>query len=465
MTRPTNVRYYVLAALCLITFINYVQRNAFGPLETTIRERLGLAQADTGMAIAAFFLIYALMQIPTGKLAQHWGPRRALAAYSIGWSLAAAALGLSVGVVDLVAYRAVMGALQAGIFPCATLIMVAWLPPTRRAFASAMLNSFMLLGGAAVNNFTGFLLAPLGWRAVLFLYAVPGILVAVWFYAWFRNRPAEHGMVNAEELAIIGDPPPPERARATTRAALAAVLLSAPLWLLCAQQFCRAGASRFGDSWLSTYLQEVPLKDRVADDLRAPRDGETWFRTALLEAERVKQISDQRKAYANHLTSVPQYAGVIGGLFGGLLSDWLLRRTRRRRVARNGVAIASLGLAIACFAPMFAVASAESQIFYYSLGFFISSFASPCAYALSMDVGGKNLPVVFGAMNMVGNFGAAAMSQVVPEMNKLPGGWTASLILFVAVHAVALVCWLFLNPNRPIGESSDPPARPPESPT
>src|SRR5262245_37019295 len=63
--RPTHVRYYVLAALCVITFINYVQRNSLGGLETTIRADLSISKEDTGLALGAFFWIYALMQIPT----------------------------------------------------------------------------------------------------------------------------------------------------------------------------------------------------------------------------------------------------------------------------------------------------------------------------------------------------------------------------------------------------------------
>ena len=85
------------------------------------------------------------------------------------------------------------------------------------------------------------------------------------------------------------------------------------------------------------------------------------------------------------------------------------------------------------------------------LGMFVSTCAAPCAYAITMDVGGKNLPVVFGAMNMLGNFGAAAITGLVIPLNRWTGGWQGSLILFVSIHAVALLCWLVLNPNRTIG--------------
>ncbi len=435
--RPTRVRYYVLAALLAITIVNYLQRNSFGSLESTIRKALVTDTTMTGRAGAAFFWIYALLQIPTGRLAQRWGPRLALTVYCIGWSFAAAALALSVGVYDLIAYRGIMGAFQAGIFPCATLIMVAWLPASRRGFASALLNSFMLIGSIIASHLTGLLLTPLGWRWVMIAYAAPGVLLGIWFYWWFRNRPEEHPGVNAEELAVIGGSDPanakaetPTKEEPTAPSAIPwrAILLSVPLWLICAQQFCRAGSNRFLDVWLSTYLQEVPL--------------------ISMENE------DARKEFASHLTALPSYGAILGGPIGGLISDGLLRRFGRRRIARNGVAAVSLMLAVCCYLPVFLVASAEWQVFFFSLGYFVATLAAPCAYALSMDVGGKNLPIVFGAMNMVGNFGAAAMSQAVPLVNKYFNGWNSAIVLFIGMHAAAAIIWLFLNPNRTIGDPS-----------
>jgi MFS family permease len=355
--------------------------------------------------------------------------------FALGWSVSTAALAFAHGTFTLSAARVVMGAFQAGIFPCATLVMVAWLPPTRRALASGILNSCMLIGGALVYNFTAWFQAPFGpfdWRALFALYGVPGVVWAAAFYVWFRDLPSQHRAVNEAELDVIG---PTSRGHLSAadalkqKASLAAVALSTALWLICLQQFCRAGANRFVDNSLSTYLQRVPL--------------------LAMEDEA------SRKALANQFASLPQYAGVVGGLFGGFISDWVLRRTKSRRLGRNGVAIVSLAVTVLCYIPIFFVAGAGAQVFFFCLGYFLGSFSAPCAYAISMDVGGKNVPVVFGAMNMVGNFGAAAMPRIVPRLNAWAGGdWRASIALFVGVHVVAMACWFFINPDRTIGEKS-----------
>ena len=160
--RPTLVRHLVLAALLAITAVNYIQRNSIGAAETTIRAELKLDMRDTGDAISAFFLTYALLQVPSGWLAQRLGARAALTLYAAGWSAATGLCALADGLLGLYAARLLMGALQAGIFPCCTLILASWYPTSRRGLASALLNSFMLIGGAVGVPLTAVLLGPLG---------------------------------------------------------------------------------------------------------------------------------------------------------------------------------------------------------------------------------------------------------------------------------------------------------------
>jgi sugar phosphate permease len=480
---PTYVRHLVLAALCAITTINYIQRNSVGGAETTIRSDLHLTRNDTGDAMGAFFLTYALCQVPSGWLAQRWGGRRALTLFAAGWSIVMAFTAAATNLPAFVGARWAMGALQSGIFPCCTMILASWYPATRRGLASAILNSFMLIGGVIASVVTGLLIGPLGWRWLFLLYAVPGLIWAVWFAKWFRNRPREHPAVNAAELAIISpDLSRPKAEPGNTscdvlsrsqaplgnagREALlrfpsevrreaelpdvhsqaelgneeerqrgaevveliqrvvkpsipwAAIFLSSALWLICIQQFCRAGALRFFDQWLPTYLQEA---------------------------------RGQTREEANLWTSLPMWAGVIGGPIGGLLSDFVLARTGSRRAARQGVAIGSIIVGLLIYGLAYHVADVRGAVLLACLGLFIMTFSSPCAYALTMDMGGRNLGVIFGTMNMAGNLGAWAFTKFIPRV-VTDRGWNGALLVFAGMHIVAIVCWLLLNPNGLIGE-------------
>jgi MFS family permease len=462
--RPSTLRHWVLASLLVITAINYIQRNAISPAATTIEEDLHISGRQLDLAAGAFFLAYTLLQVPSGWLAQRWGPRLTLALYAAGWSLAFVLCALATGFLELYLGRLAMGALQAGVFPCATLILQVWYPSTQRGLATALLNSFMLLGSAGGVMLAGYLLEPLGWRGVFLLYAGPGLVWAAWFVWWFRNNPAEHAGVNQAELDLLAGPPPdlplltprpgarelagapsggivapspvsalpsrppdslPHLPAAATEEAVARpaatwllVLTSVPLLLLCTQQCFRAAANRLFDSRLPTYL------------------------------ERQRGLSKKDAAV---LSSYPQWAGIVGGIFGGALSDLVLRRTRSRRLARNGIAILSLFSSMAVYLAAWFVADTTQAMLVLSAGAFLFCFSSPCAYALCIDIGGKHLAVVFGLMNMVGNLGSTLFVSSIMTLVRL-GGWEMALMIWLGLHLAAIVCWFFLDPNVVIGE-------------
>jgi ACS family glucarate transporter-like MFS transporter len=152
---------------------------------------------------------------------------------------------------------------------------------------------------------------------------------------------------------------------------------------------------------------------------------------------------------------MPQIAGVLGSLLGGWISDYVLRRTGRRRLGRNGVAVASLAISSGLYLFAYSSPRVEVAVSLISLAFLISTFASPCAYALTMDVGGRNTAVVFSTMNMLGNIGAWASHRVVGMLLERSPDWDPILAVYLGLHLVPLLCWLILKPNVVIGEISD----------
>jgi ACS family glucarate transporter-like MFS transporter len=461
LSRPTIVHHLVLVSLLAITVINYIQRNAINPAATTLEEdaTLGLTESEVGFILGAFFLSYTIMQVPSGMVARALGAKWALILFAAGWSLALGGCALATNFLGLYLGRLAMGALQAGIFPCASLILQVWYPASRRGLATALLNSFMLIGGVAGALITGRLLGPLGWRVLFGLFMIPGLVWALWFAWWFHNRPEDHPGVNPAELNVIADREPaagppgeldtaprpgtppsekvlarhdslverPERPTLLVRAYPAIrVSRRGLLWLavlaltlVCTQQAFRAGANRLVDTWMPTYY------------------------------EKERNTSKEMGAY---LSAFLQALGVVGGIAGGLLSDEVLRRTRSRRAARNGVALFSLLGSVALYVLAYPIGNVYLASVVFGLGVFLFCFSSPCAYALTLDIGGRYLAVIFGLMNMAGNLGAFAFVSFVPWLREV-GGWNLVLLVFVGMHLAAALCWLLLDPNATIDEA------------
>jgi MFS transporter, ACS family, D-galactonate transporter len=425
--RPTSVRHFVLAALLFVTTINYIQRNSLPVAKTSVAGDLDLSAEAVGYAAAAFFLSYAIFQVPSGWFASRAGARLALTLYTAAWSLCVGLTAVAVGFYDLFGYRLLLGALQAGIFPCATLVLAAWYPESRRGIATALLNSFQLLGSAACASLTGKFVEPVGWRNLFALYAVPGLVWAVWFFWWFRNDPRDHRGVNSAELALLAkrstvepEPAGGPTADAPSRAPIPwlVILTSLPLWLVFAQQTMRSGATRFSDNWMNTFFEEA----RGAS-----------------------------KETAGVLTAVSLIAAVLGGIVGGMLSDAILIRTGSRAYARKGVAVGSLFVGILFFLLAYSIRDVWLATTVFAVGAFFTTFASPCAYSLTIDMGGKHVAIVFALMNMFGNLGSMAFVALVPLLNAW-GGWDAALALFAGLHVASAVCWLFIDTRVVVGE-------------
>ncbi|HEY8505391.1 MAG TPA: MFS transporter [Gemmataceae bacterium] len=424
--RPTRVRYVVLAGLCLVACLAYVQRGALGIAESTVRTDLGISEELSGQAIGVFFLAYALFQIPTGMLVDAWGARWALLLFGMAGA-ATVALGAAGGVALLLLGRLLMGVAQAGLFPAATRCIATWFPLSRRAFATGTLTAFMSVGGALGALLTGTLLGVTDWRTIFVLYAVPGVLWSIWFFAWFRDRPEEHPSANGAERDLIaagrlvpagGDSDPRPRTpwlRLFTRLALLA---------LCGQQFFRAMATVLYLSWFATFLQET-------------------YRLSPGEAGRY--------------TTFPLIGVTTGSFAGGMLSDWVLLRTGSRRWARRGVAVAGPLVGVCLFAAAYFIPTPAAGVAVITAAAFFAAFANPCAYSLTIDMGGRHIGSVFSTMNMAGNLGAAAFPLIVPAWVRLAGGdWGTVLFLVGGLYLAGIFGWLLLDPQRQILEEDEP---------
>ena len=415
--RPTSVRFLVLAALCVAASLAYLCRNSIGVAESTIRQELELTERQMGWVIAIFFLSYALAQIPTGWCADYFGSRRSIPVFALAWSMATAIMGSSAGMPMLILTRLGNGIAQAGLFPASNATIGKWFPDTRRAVACGSLASFMSIGGAVGVAATGILVTAVGWRLTFAGYGLLGVFFALIFFGLFRDVPAEHRWANPAERSLIGEP---THSKKKVPGAWLGIYLSPPTWWICGQQFCRGAGQIFFASWFATYLQET------------------------------RGVS---VAQSGILNSLPLAGIVAGALIGGMVSDYVLAKTGSRRWARSGVAAISMLLCAMFVVIAYFIANPVLAVSVIACGTFCAAVGGPCAYTVTIDLGGEYTAVLFGTMNMIGNLGAFAFIRVVPEVTDSLG-WDAVLGVFAVLYLGAAVCWLLVNPNGSILDRS-----------
>lgn len=379
-----------------------------------MRSDLGLTREQSGWLLSAFFVSYAVFQIPTAWFGQRLGARRGLPLFAVAWSAATAATAAP-WFFMLILSRFAKGLAQAGLFPVATGVIAKWFPKTGWAFATGALTSFMSVGGAAGAALTGWLVVTIGWRWMFLLYSLPGLLWAVWFWNYYRDTPQEHASVNPDELQLIASDRPAAPPQSHTTQIPWIQLLSSPaMWWICGQQFFRAAGYMFFTSWFATYLQESR--------------GVTIATSGVL-------------------TMLPLLSVVAGSLAGGSISDAILRHTSSLRLARRVLASGSLALCAALTLSAYFFTDALAAVLIISAGSFCAAIANPCSYTIAIDMGAEHVPTVHSVMNMSGNVGAMLFPLVVPWLLRETGSWNAVLLCFGALYIAAALCWWCLRPE------------------
>ncbi|MDB5387623.1 MAG: sauU 3 [Planctomycetaceae bacterium] len=417
------VRTLVLFWLCSLVAVAYSQRN-LGVAETTVQKANCFTIEEMAWIQSSFFWSYALLQVPAGWLGYRWGPRFGLSLFCLAGSLAIALTSLTHSVWLWCLARLLLGIGQAAALPCVAEVLSQWYSPARRGSATGAIAASMQVGAMIAAYATGPLLANFSLTEYFWILAVPGILWSIGFYSWFRNHPAEFSSLTSREREEL-----PARINSSQSGGAGEfswffVATSPVLWLVCGQQCCRAAGYVFFGTWFPRFLQETR-------GLNVTKSGTA---TACM------------------------YIGVLlGSLFGGAISDLILRRSGSLRWARQGVAAISLTLCGTCIAGSYFVDRPDIAIFLMSLGAFCSGVGAPAAYTVTIDISGKHVATVFGVMNTVGNLGAAAFAQFLPKLfsGATQGKWDLVIAVFSSLYITAAVCWIFVDPSRHIFPERD----------
>ena len=154
----------MMAALYGLGLANIFVRSSMGVLAPELAADLGLTPAMLGAIASAFFLSYALLQIPTGLMLDRFGPRLTICALFLVTVLGTLLFALSPSGPVMLLARVMMGGGCAGIFSGAFLIVARFYPASRFTPIGSTLNSFSMLGTFLATIPLAFLVTTIGWR-------------------------------------------------------------------------------------------------------------------------------------------------------------------------------------------------------------------------------------------------------------------------------------------------------------
>lgn len=382
---PGRLRALLLSWLAYAAY--YLGRKGFSVVKSSLSRELGFSTGTLAAIDTAYLVAYACGQVPSGLVADRWGPRNLVAAGMAISALACLAFGASSAVWVFASWFALNGLAQATGWPGTTKIVAQWTTPRDRGRVMGLWSTCYQVGGIAATALATFALGQLGWRYAFFVPAAGLMFVALLVF-W--------GVPHAQ--AATG--PQAERPAWTK---LREVLRLPVLYSYGACYFCIKLIRYSLLFWLPFYLHTANGFDEVA---------------------------------SGYLSTGFEVGGVIGCIAVGYVSD----RSARSRAAV--AALSLLGLAVAVF--VYAAVHSPAALWHFGalavIGALLFGPDALLSGAAAQDAGGSEAAATAtGLVNGLGSAGALLQGAVTAGVQQA-FGWHGLLHVFVGLSMLASLC-------------------------
>ncbi len=401
-------RYLVAAGMFLLALLLYIDRICISVAKDPIAGDLGLSDKAMGWVLSAFALGYALFQVPSGIMADKYGPRKVLFSIVTFWSGLTALTGAAWNFVSLLVIRFFFGAGEAGAFPGMSRAIYSWMPLRERGLIIGINFSGSRLGAAFALPFVAWLITRYGWRWAFVVLGAIGIVWALGWWVGFRNTPEQHPWITQEEKEeIIGSRQQSDQ-RNSAPLNRRLLMQSKNMWSAVLQYFCSNFTFFFALTWLFPHLKSKY-------NLETMEAG--WYAVA------------------------PFIAGAVGNWVAGAMIDRIFRRGHwnmsRRLPAVIGFALAAGGMLGSIF-----MTTPMGSVIMLSIAIFGADMTLPPSWSLCVDIGKENSGAISGTMNMAGNIGSFLTALAFPYLTA----WTGSVETFfytsAALNILAIILWM-----------------------
>jgi MFS family permease len=407
----------VLATLCAMSFIMYVDRTNIATAALAIRSDLGLNNSQLGFVFSAFAMTYSLAMIPGSWIGDKVGAHKMLAICGVLWAIGTLLTGFAGGLVSLIAARFLVGLGESPIVPTSARALAAWTRPERRGFAQGITHSFARLGNASTPIIVVSLIAATSWRVAFIVLGLASLVWVAWWIWYYRDDPTQHAGITAKELTLL-----PGRA-ITARPPMRWAPLLKTLWPATMVSFCHGWALWFFLNWMPSYFSQT------------------------------YHLNLKNSAY---FSSGVFLGGVIGTTLGGWASDLILKKTGDVRRARRTVIVFGFLSPLVFLVPLFMGPSVTVAAICLTMALFLSELMTAPLWAVAMDLAPRHAATSAGIMNT----GLALAGAISPPLV----GWIIDhsetwhpvfgLTMFFLCLGPILAIWI--RPDRPYMGEPEP---------
>ena len=135
--------------LCLATFMQVLDTTIANVSLPTIAGNLGASYTQGTWVITSFAVSNAIALPLTGFLSRRFGEVRLFVWATLLFSLASLLCGLATSLPQLIAFRALQGAVAGPMYPITQSLLIALFPPLKRGMAMAVMGMVTVVGAVA----------------------------------------------------------------------------------------------------------------------------------------------------------------------------------------------------------------------------------------------------------------------------------------------------------------------------
>lgn len=415
-TPRTNYRWFIAALIFFITLVNFIDRSAISFVINPLKEEFHFTDTQFGMILSAFGMGYILLTVLGGYLVDLWGARRVWPVAAVAWSLCVGLLGIATGFWGFIGLRFLLGVAEGPHFPAMTRSISNWLSPMERARALSLGLVAIPLSSVIGAPITSYLVADFGWRPMFFIISSIGVLWAVIWYFCFTDKPEDCKYVCPEEKKLIATPSKMESEKKKSLVDWRFILTHPALIANNIAYFAFGYMLFFATLWLPGYF--------------------------------LSQHNLNLKSVGWYLT-IPWLVGALFLKAGGIISDYLYRKTGSGRLARSHLIWVSQLLAAVFFVLLSYTTTLGMSIFFLSLALGFGLMPQPAFFSINIDVAKQRSGTAQGVTSSCLSLAGIIAPILTGWLIDLTGNYQGAFLLLAGLTGVAVVTVIFFHhPDR-----------------
>jgi MFS transporter, ACS family, D-galactonate transporter len=414
-SKPTNVRWLIVAMLVVIVFLAHFNRVSISVAgNKSFICPNGISEERMGVIYSAFLFVYTIGMLPGGWLIDRFGPRLALAGMGVGLGFCGILtgllghLGLAIAslYLPLLLIRGLAGASSITLHPGAARAVSLWMPLANRSTANGLVTAGALVGIAVTYPGFGWLMDRFDWPAAFMISGAALACVGVGWWILSADDASGHRWSNTAERELVAG----ERVAPRSKASIGEFLnlfQNRSLVLLTLSYGALSYVQYLFFYWMEYYFTKV---------------------LGFLPEE------SRRNAF------IVTMSMALGMAFGGIIADrlcgWFGHRIGARIIAAGG-----MGLCAAFGLLGIATTDVNEIVLCFSLSFGSLGLCEGIFWTTAPRLAPRSGGLACALINTGGN-GVGMLAPVVTPILGKYYGWNSAIIVGCIVCSIGAVLWL-----------------------